>query len=411
MNGEVIKSFLVGLGFGVDATSLSKFNKAINSATLKVTALYASVKIAAAGVVYGLSEISEGFEQMGYEYRIIAPAINKALTLRRELLKAYAAAGINIRKVIQDSVRLNFSLAKTKFAFEAIYRSVASRFFGLLTRQSDLFRQKLYAALPQIQNALEKFIQLVFKAFEATTILGTRLWSILTRLYGFFVKLHDATNGWSTAILGVVAAWKVLNSGILATPWGRALAALAALLALYDDFETYKEGGQSLFNWEKAIPIIDGVTAALSALRDLWVSFGNVIGDVYQAFYALFHSNPDAFFNALTAAGQAVLGVFSHIWDVIKNIAEARGKLLGLIAGFITNGNVQSNVQNGSGGVPQAAPMSAGAANSQVNQHLQQQTNINVTGSADAFAVGKAVSGEQNKVNFDMSRNMKTAAQ
>src|ERR1019366_5580168 len=106
-DANVIKSFLVGLGFGVDDASLAKFNKAIASASLKVAALYGSTQVAASGIVLGISKISEGFEQMGYEYRIIAPAINKALTLRRELLKAYSAAGINIVKVIQSSVRLN----------------------------------------------------------------------------------------------------------------------------------------------------------------------------------------------------------------------------------------------------------------------------------------------------------------
>ena len=83
MNGDVIKSFLVGLGFGVDDASLAKFNKAISSATLKVTALYASTEVAASGIVYGISKISESFEQLGYEYRLITPAINKAIVLRR----------------------------------------------------------------------------------------------------------------------------------------------------------------------------------------------------------------------------------------------------------------------------------------------------------------------------------------
>ena len=87
MTGELIKSFLVGLGFGVDDASLAKFNQAIASATLRVAALYGSIKVAAAGIVFGLSDISEGFEKLGYEYRIIAPAINKALVLRRELLE------------------------------------------------------------------------------------------------------------------------------------------------------------------------------------------------------------------------------------------------------------------------------------------------------------------------------------
>lgn len=73
MEGEVIKSFLVGLGFGVDDASLSKFNKAIASATLKVTALYTAVNAAASGIVFGISKISEASSSwvtsIGLSYR------------------------------------------------------------------------------------------------------------------------------------------------------------------------------------------------------------------------------------------------------------------------------------------------------------------------------------------------------
>ena len=57
MNGEVIKSFLVGLGFGVDDASLAKFNKAIQSATVRVTAMYATIQTAAAGIFFSISKI------------------------------------------------------------------------------------------------------------------------------------------------------------------------------------------------------------------------------------------------------------------------------------------------------------------------------------------------------------------
>lgn len=409
MTGEVIKSFLVGLGFDVDDASLAKFNKALSSATLKVTALYASVKIAASGIVYGISKISEGFEQMGYEYRIIAPAINKAIVLRRELLKAYSAAGINITKVVQSSVRLNLSLTKTKFALEAIYKSVGSRFFELLTKQSDLFRQKIYANMPKIQNVLEKFVKFVFKALEATTALGLRLWSILTRVYDFFVMLDKATDGWSTIILGLIAAWKLLNLSFLATPFGLVLAGLVALLALFDDFKVWQEGGESLFDWSKFVPVIDAVTAALKSMRDVWLSIVDVIGNVVLAFYQLFQGDTHGFFDSLLESGQAVLTLFSKIWETIKGLGGVLSSVGSFGASLFGGENAATNIQNAPGGVPKASPVGPNVQNAQTNQHVQQQTNINVMGSADASAVGKAVSGEQSRVNFDMVRNLKGA--
>lgn len=416
MNGEVIKSFLVGLGFGVDDNSLAKFNKAISSAALRVTALYASVKVAAAGIVYGISEISEGFEKMGYEYRIIAPAINKALVLRRELLKAYSAAGINITKVVQASVKLNMSLAKTKFAFEAIYKSVGSRFFGLLTKQSDAFREKLYKNMPKIQNALERFVKFIFKALEATTTLGLRLWSILTRVYDFFVMLHKATDGWSTLILGLIAAWKLLNLSFLATPLGMIIAGLVAILALFDDFKTWQEGGKSLFDWSSFVPVIESVNQVLKSFVATWRALFDVIGNVVLAFYQLFHSDKQGFFDSMREAANRLIDVFTNLWDHIKNIGSAlatiggwAGNGLAGLFGGDAGGNVAANLKNNPVGRPLANPVGSNVQNAQTNQHVSQQTSITVQGSADANSVGKAVAGEQSKVNFDMVRNMKGA--
>jgi hypothetical protein len=409
MTGDTIKSFLVGLGFDVDESSLSKFNKAVSSAALKVTALYASVKVMSAAIVYGISKISEGFEQMGYEYRIIAPAINKALVLRRELLKAYSAAGINITKVVQASVKLNMSLAKTRFAFEAIYKSVASRFFDTLTKQSDAFRQKIYANMPKIQNLLERFIKFIFKALDATFQLGARLWSILTRVFDFFLMLDKATEGWSTRILGVLAAWKLLNLSFLATPLGLLLTGFVALLALWDDFKTQQEGGKSLFDWTSFIPVINAVTQALSSLWAVLNSIAQVLGNVALAFYQLFKGDYTGFFDSLKQGAKSVLDVFTNLQNTFRAIISSFGAV-GNWAGQLFGGeNAQANAQSFAGGAPSVRPVGPNTQNSQTNQHVQQQTNINVVGSADANSVGKAVSSEQGKVNFDMVRNMRGA--
>lgn len=421
MTGDVIKSFLVGLGFDVDDTSLAKFNRAVSSAALKVTALYASVKIAGTGILYGLSKISEGFEQMGYEYRLIAPAINKTLQLRQEMLKAYSAAGVNIYKVIQASVKLNFSLAKTRFAFEALYKSVASRFFDTLTKQSDSFRKTIYANMPKIQNFLEKFIKFMFKALEATTALGLRLWGILTRVYDFFVMLDKATDGWSTRIVAVIAAWKLLNLSFLATPLGMILAGFVALLALWDDFKTFKEGGNSLIDWgSDATKTMVGLAAAVGgvalaigavvlAIKAYTLAQG-IANGVAAAFSAILSLNPIGLVIIALTTLVGLLTLADAKWKIFGgNVAGFFSGVGSKIMDFVGGPTVGANLQNSPGGVPSVSPVGPNVQNAQNNQHVQQQTNINVIGSADAGAVGKAVSSEQSRVNFDMVRNMKGA--
>lgn len=427
-DGEVIKSFLVGLGFGVDESSLAKFNKAIASASLRVVALYGTIKVAAAGIFWGISKISEGFEQMGYEYRIIAPAINKALVLRRELLRAYSAAGINIVKVVQQSVKFNLSLAKTQFALKAIYTSVGAKFFPLLTKQMDIFRGKIYANMPKIQASLEKFVFFVFKAFEATVALGTRVWSILTRVYDFFVMLDKATDGWSTVILGVVAAWKFLNLAFINTPLGRIIAGLTFILALWDDFKTFKEGGESLIDWGKRsnqiLGVLSGIIAAMPALIfgvtkafSAWTSAKSIFMDIKKGLDII---------NILTGITAIELGLWLIIlglvgaavyliwrdWDQLtakvqkfidslKQIPSAIGKMFDFgssawnIPGYKPGGQ-----ENYLGANPNVSNTK------QNNINVNNQTDISVNGTADANQTAKATAGIFDKMNFSLFGNL-----
>lgn len=406
-DADTIKSFLVGLGFGVDDASLAKFNKAIASATLKVTALYASTRVAAAGIVAGISEVSKGFEQMGYEYHIIAPAINKALLLRQELLKSYRLAGINIRKVVQDSIKLNLSLTKTKFAFEAIYKSVASRFFERITKGSDLFRQRIYENMPRIQRALETFVNFVFTALDATSILGARVWSILGRIYDFFLDLDRATSGWSTKILAVVAAWEFLNLSFLATPLGAVITGLVAILALFDDFKTWQEGGQSLFDWSSFVPVIESFKKVLQSVYDVLNAIGEVIASVIVAAIQVFSGDLGGALRSLKDLGGEVINVFSKAWGRLKSIYDLAVAVGGFVSGVFGGWNAQTNLQNSQSGVPISAPLGVGTSNnSQTNQNVTQQTNVSIQGVPDAQGVGSAVSGVMSKQNYDLVRDL-----
>lgn len=417
----MIKSFLVGLGFEIDASSLAKFNKAIASAAIRVTALYTSIQVAASGIFWSISKISEGFEQMGYEYRLIAPAISKTIMLRRALLQAYAAAGINIIKVVKESVKFNFSLAKTKFALEAIYKSVGVKFIPLLTKQMDIFRSKIYANMPKIQAALTKFINIVLTAFKATAILGSRVWSILERIYDFFVNLDHATNGWSTAILAIVAAWKFLNLAFLATPLGMLITGITTLLALYDDLKTWGEGGKSLINWgDETIRVVVGITAAIGSMAAV-IAVITQASKVWAAAQWLVNvamtANPLGIVIASVTALIALLSVLVlklKALSGVKNFFEGiGGNIVDAIAGKTPVNVNPLNAPNKSPitnfNTSQGAPLVS--PNTGVSQNIRQKTDITIQGAGDANAVGQKVVSEQGKVNFDLTRNLKSAAQ
>lgn len=414
MTGETIKSFLVGLGFGVDEASLAKFNKSIVSATLRVTALAAAVESSAGGIAYGIAQVSKGFEDLGYELKILAPAINKTLTLRSEMYRAYSATGVNLVKVVQSAAKLNLSLEKTKIVIQAIYRSTASRFFELLTKQSDLFRQKIYANLPRIQALLERSVKFIFKMLEAVTDLGIRLWSILTRVYDMFVLLDNATNGWSTAILAAVAAWKVLNLGFLATPLGALIAGFTALLVLWDDFKTFIEGGETLIDWgSKTTQMIVGLTAVILPLATAvwaiiagyraWTSVTKAQTLAQAALNIVASLNPFGIILVAVTALVAGLTALDAKWNIFHgHISGFFQGVGGKLMNFASGGNFNP-------GIPSASPVGSGAQNSNTNQNVNMQTNVHIQSAADAPSIGRHVGNEVSKQNLIGTRMLKSA--
>lgn len=439
MGGEVIKSFLIGLGFSVDDGSLAAFNKSVSNAALKITALYASVQVAAAGIFKGVAGIADGFEKLGYETRLIAPAISKTLELRKAMFDAYSKAGIDIVKVVKESIVFNMSLAKTKFALEAIYKSVGSKFIPVLTKQLDIFRTKIYANMPKIQASLEKMIKFLLKAFEATVILGTRIWNILGRVWDFFAKLDTATDGWSTKIIALIALWKVLNLAFLATPLGLLLVGLLAILALYDDFKTWQEGGESFFDWSKVLPVIEKLSGYFTLL-------GEAAANVFSIFKKLFAGDFKGAFESLLGYAKNVITFFGMIQDVLKEVWALLFKITGLtdllakVKGFFgvddktpdtkKGANSDTEPPNVPGGQPSkpgimagvmsmfgspgAAPALAGATRPSPNVGQSggivqnNKTDIHAHG-PDPHTTAKLVASEQIKVNqranADLARN------
>jgi hypothetical protein len=63
-NADVIKEFLVGLGFKIDESGQKRFIDSIGAATVTVTALGAATVAAATAVVAGVAKIADGLEQL-----------------------------------------------------------------------------------------------------------------------------------------------------------------------------------------------------------------------------------------------------------------------------------------------------------------------------------------------------------
>lgn len=386
---------MVGLGFGVDDASLRKFNAAIQSATLKSELMAQTIVGAAKNIVSSIASISTDFEELGYQYRLIVPAINKAIILRRELFNAYAKSGVKLQDVVLKSYKLNLSLTKTKYAIEALYRSTASRFFDELAKQSDLFRKKVYENMPAIQSAINNFVKVSFDGLKYLYRGGERFWNIL-------VKLHKETDGWSTALLGIAASWNTINNVFLATPITRLITLGLVLFGLWNDLKDFNETGKSFVDWTSNVV---QVTTALISLFGIWTAA------VYAANAALAIYNGQltiaATLSAIAAApAWLIVGAFTalaaivaflddkfrswtggHIFDSLRNIGSG---ILGFIGGPFQGAPV------GNFNVPKSASLPSGGNYSNQSSSVNNAVNVNIhpPPGTSSETIGKTYAGD-----------------
>lgn len=427
MNPEVIKSFLVNLGFDVDEKSLAAFVKSIAVASAKVTALAVSIEATAGIIAKGITNISSDFEELGYQYRIITPAINKAIVLRRELFKAYGAAGINIQRTVLSALRLNMSLTKTKYALDAIYKSVGAKFFGLITKQSDNFRKILYGNMPKIQSILEHLVNFIFKMVDSFTQLFLRLWKLFSSVYDYLVRFNKSLDGLPLKVAAIGLAWKILNGVFEKSPLGKLILAIGTIISLWDDFKVWEKVGKgpkgSFFDWSSFVPTIyavrDAIKSVSKVIQDLWA----VIKDVGQSINLYFNGIGDSWKKPLVKAGfelskwmkdlseaskkemLSVLDLGKWSWStgghLIENMFDNIWKNIEATPGMTTPGRGESGGP-GLGVPPLFSPK--GGSNSKTN-NLHSQTNIYTQPGADAQTIGR-VSGDTTKTNFTLVANM-----
>jgi predicted lipid-binding transport protein (Tim44 family) len=126
--------------------------------------------------------------------------------------------------------------------------------------------------------------------------------------------------------------------------------------------------------------------------------------------YQAFQGDWDGVLTSLKAGFNSLLDVITGLWNALGGVGATVGALGGWAMKLFGSNptNAAANIQNGPGS--QVAPVGPAAmAGNQSNQHVQQQTQINVQAGPNAGATAAAVVGAQNSVNRDMVRNLKGA--
>nr|DAL09326.1 MAG TPA_asm: tail tape measure [Caudoviricetes sp.] len=137
-----------------------------------------------------------------------------------------------------------------------------------LSGSIDKLRKQMVDNFPKIEGVVTSGVKGLLWIAEVIGRVVYRLIQAGADIMSWWSSLDKSTQRLIEVFGALVLAWKLLNSAFLTSPIGMITALGLAILALYDDYKTWKEGGQSIIDWKKWEPQIKGAIKGVDDLKD-----------------------------------------------------------------------------------------------------------------------------------------------
>ncbi|HDL7084435.1 TPA: lytic transglycosylase domain-containing protein [Yersinia enterocolitica] len=181
--------------------------------------------------------------------------------------------GFNAEIAATQSNRFMTSMRNLTMTLGQARDKIGANLANGLAGDIDALRKQLLDNWPKIEAVLMKVIKGILWAGDAVTRVLWRTGQAVGDVINWFKKLDPITQQLIMLFGGLLVAWRLLNTAFLTSPIGIVLSLGAALFALYDDYKTWKEGGESLIDWGQWEPEIN---AALKGMDELTKSIKGV---------------------------------------------------------------------------------------------------------------------------------------
>uniref|UniRef100_C6BBR9 Putative bacteriophage protein n=1 Tax=Ralstonia pickettii (strain 12D) TaxID=428406 RepID=C6BBR9_RALP1 len=199
-----------------------------------------------------LMAMREGMEQFSNEYK--------------EML---AKAGMDSQEAAKSSHEFMNEVRSLGAAFVILGQKVAATLTGKLAGDLRRFRDGVIHNFGRVAGIVEKVARGVLLVADVVSTLALRGMQAIGAVVDWFNGLDGTVKTIIETVAALGIAWKLLSAGFLATPIGRIVALGTAILALYDDYKVWKEGGKTLIDWSQWEPGIKAAGAGIRWLKDL----------------------------------------------------------------------------------------------------------------------------------------------
>ncbi|HBX5522392.1 TPA: lytic transglycosylase domain-containing protein [Klebsiella pneumoniae] len=164
---------------------------------------------------------------------------------------------------------------------------IGSNLAGGLAGAIDNLRRQILDNFPKIERTINAVVKGILWMGEAVSRVVYRLIQATGDIRDWWKGLDEDSKKLIGTLGGMLVVWRLLNAAMLASPITWVLALAGALLLLYDDYRTFKEGGKSLIDWKQWEPAIEKAKAAILWLRDKLLALKDGVGGWQSAFELL----------------------------------------------------------------------------------------------------------------------------
>ncbi|HCL6633688.1 TPA: lytic transglycosylase domain-containing protein [Citrobacter freundii] len=235
--------------------------------------------------------------------------------------------GFNADKAAVQSNKFMTSMRGLTSLFGIMRDKIGSNLAGGLAGSLDSLRRRILDNFPKIEETLTRVIKGVIWLANAFTRMAWRVIQAAGSVIEWWKKLDDGSKKFLMTIGAILIAWRLLNAAFLKSPIGLITTLILAIGLLYDDYQTWKEGGKSLIDWSKWQPEIEQAKKVFKWLRDKFLELKDNLGGWKNTLTILFGFLAGAkLVSMLTGIGRLVAG-FMGLGKAIGGSIGGLGKL------------------------------------------------------------------------------------
>ncbi|MBS6487138.1 MAG: lytic transglycosylase [Citrobacter freundii] len=263
------------------------------------------------------------------------------------------AIGFNADEAARSSNKFMTSLREFGAMAGMARDKIGSNLAGGLAGSLDTLRRHILDNFPRIEQTLTKAIKGILALGDIIGRLFFRLIEGTSDLITWWQSLDKQTRELISLFGALTIALRILNSTFWMSPIGLITALAAGIALLWEDYKTWKEGGQSLIDWGKWKPEVD---AALKMVRDLKAT----VNDLAKALAKLLNIDPKSwslkwdFSNFIDQMGE-FSKMLNMIADLLNAIKDGR---------WADAASIGKQLLNQGSDKPSAMPMVTDSANS-----------------------------------------------